>query len=97
MNRTACAHRNSLDDVLVARTSAKIALQAFADVSLAGIGLAPQKVDTTHHHARCAKAALQAMALPEGLLHGVQSAIWPTDAFNGGDRAATDLQRQHIA
>ena len=52
--------------------------------------------DRGHDHARRAEAALQTMFVPKCLLHGVQRAI-AGQAFDRGDRAAIDLNVDHLA
>ncbi len=43
------------------------------------------------------EAALQSMVLAERLLHRVQRAVGCGDAFDGDDRRALSLQREHVA
>src|SRR5439155_27060606 len=55
-----------LDDVLVARAAAEVAIEPFADLGFGGVRVVLHQVDRAHHHARRAEAALQPMALVEG-------------------------------
>src|SRR3546814_5977699 len=63
---------DGLDDVVITRAAADVALQPLADLVFLGIGVLLQKVHGGHHHARRAEAALQPVMLAEGRLHGVQ-------------------------
>src|SRR6202171_2819230 len=61
------------DDVVIAGAAADVAFQLLADGGLVELGpLAVNHVDGRHDHARRAEAALQAVVVAEGLLHGVQ-------------------------
>ena len=91
------AHLHGLDDVLVARAAAQVAVQQLADLGLAGLGVVLAQVDGAHHHARGAEAALQAVALLEGRLHRMQRAVGLRDALDGGDLGAGHLGHQHVA
>src|ERR1035438_9516275 len=59
-----------VDDVLVARAAAEIAFQTVADFFLGGARVALQQLTGSHDHAGRTKAALEAVLVPEGLLHG---------------------------
>jgi hypothetical protein len=88
---------HSLDDVLIARATAKIAFKQLANFNVAGVRMVVANVHGTHDHARRAKAALQAVALFEGGLHGVHGAVGLRHPFNGGDLCALGLRQKHIA
>src|SRR3546814_871932 len=66
---------DGLDDVVITRAAADVALQPLADLVFLGIGVLLQKVHGGHHHARRAEAALQPVMLAEGRLPGVQPAV----------------------
>ena len=76
---------HGLDDVLIARATAQIAFELLAYFGFSRLGMALTQIDRAHDHAGRAKTALQAMALFEGGLHGVQGAICGREAFDGGD------------
>ncbi len=57
--------------------------------------LAEQFLDG-HDHAGGAEAALEAVFVPEGFLHGVELAVGG-EAFDGGDAAAIGLDREQGA
>src|SRR5262249_14192829 len=85
------------DDVLVAGAAAEVALEAEPDVLVGELPTAtPDEVDRVHDHARRAEPALQAVVLPEGLLHRVQLAVLG-HALDGGDGGAVRLDGQHRA
>jgi hypothetical protein len=75
------------DDVLVAGTPAEVALDALADLVLAGVRVVLQQVDRRHDHAGRTEAALEPVHLVEGLLHRVQLAL----------RRGDPLDRRHLA
>ena len=77
------AQLNGLDDILVARAAAQIALELLANFRLARVGTSGAQIHRAHDHAGRAKAALQAVALFEGGLHGVQGAIGLGQTFDG--------------
>ena len=62
---------HGLDDVVVPGAAAQVAVDAVADLLLGRIRVLRQQVDGRHDHAWRAVAALQAVALLEGRLHGV--------------------------
>lgn len=55
------------------------------------------QIHRAQHHAWGAKTTLQPVAVLEGLLHGVQAAVWRGKALNRGDGPAIGLHGQHIA
>ncbi len=85
-----------LDDVVVARAAAQVALQALAHLGLGRARVLGEEGRQRHHHAGCAVAALQAVILAESLLDGVQLALvgHPLDR---GDRRAVRLHGEHRA
>src|SRR3954470_4310588 len=85
-----------VDDVLVAGAAAQIAGDAFANLLLGGGGVVGEKADRRHDHARRAVAALEAVLLPEAFLHRMELAVGG-EPFDGGDRAAVGLDREHRA
>jgi len=88
---------HGFDNVLVTRATAQIAFEQFANFEFAGVGVAVGNVDRAHDHARCAEAALQAMAFFECGLHGVHGAIGLGHTFNGGNFGALCLCGEHVA
>jgi hypothetical protein len=81
-------------NILVASTAADVALQPFANLGLAGVGVIFEQLVGSHNHARGAEAALQAMFLPEAFLNGMQFAF-RGQSFNRGNIAAIGLNSQH--
>src|SRR6186713_53094 len=77
---------DGLDDVDVAGAAAEVPRDGLADLELAGLAVLLQQRAGGEHHARSAEAALQAVFLPEALLHRVQLAalLRPLD---GGEAA----------
>src|SRR5207245_294697 len=67
-----------------------------ADLLLAGLWICVQQPAGGHDHARCAVAALQAVFLPEPLLHRVQLAIL-FQPLDRGERATVRLHGEHRA
>ena len=88
---------NRFDNVLVTGATAQIAFELLANFSFAGMGVALAQIDGAHDHARGAKAALQAVMIAEGLLHGMQRAVGSGQPLDGGDRLALGLNGQHGA
>src|SRR5918993_698584 len=88
------AHR--LHDVHVARAAAQVPGDGPADLVLAGVGVAVEQRPADQHHRRRAEPALQAVALPEALLDGVELAV-ARQALDGGDRPAVGLHREQRA
>src|ERR1700694_451334 len=79
-----------LDDVMIAGAAAKMAFELFAHGALVEVmALAPHHVDGRHDHAGCAKAALQAVVLAEGLLHRMQPAVGG-ETLDGRDLCAIE-------
>src|SRR5262245_36554068 len=82
------------DDVVVARTAADVALKIGANHLFAHPAATPlHDIDGSHDHAGRAEAALQAMMLAEGLLHGVQLAALG-QAFDAQDLGAIAGRRE---
>ena len=91
----ALLHR--LDDVLVTGAAANVAFEKFTDLAITGLGVVFAQVHGAEHHAWCAEAALQTVALLEGGLHGVQVTRGCGQSFDRGDARAFGLRRQEIA
>jgi hypothetical protein len=91
--------QDALDDVVVAGAAAEVALHADPDLLLGGRRVLGEQVDGLHDHARCAEAALKAVALPERLLHGVEITVGVGvgQALDRRHVAAIGLDRQHVA
>src|SRR5262245_13649614 len=65
-----------LDDVVVARATAEIPIQLFANGHLVElVSPARDDVDRGHDHAGRAETALQSVILPKCFLHGMQLAV----------------------
>ena len=64
--------QHSLNDALVAGAAADVARKDVSDLRLGRAGVLLEQSDCRHDEARCAEPALEGVALPEGLLHGVQ-------------------------
>src|SRR5713101_3640576 len=86
--------RNGLDDIVVARAAAEIAVELVPDLFFRRLGVALEELGRGHDHARRAEAALQPVLLPEGVLDGVQLAVLG-HAFDRGDLRAVGLDGQH--
>src|SRR5690242_14454922 len=96
-DRVAGRRADGADDVLVAGAAAEGALQAPPDVLVGELAVAlPDQVDRVHDHPWSAEAALQAVMLPEGLLHGVQLPAL-RDALDRGDRRSVGLDGEQRA
>src|SRR5262249_35851542 len=59
-------------DVVIAGAAAEIALQVVPDLLFRRVRVAAEHAHRSHNHARGTVATLQAVALPEALLHRVQ-------------------------
>src|SRR5215467_11060577 len=95
------AHRlggglDGLDDVHVAGTPAEVAFETPADLVFGRVRVLLQEVGSGHDEARRAVPALQAVLVPEGLLDGVQLAIFG-HAFDGREVPAVRLDGEHRA
>ena len=88
---------NGFDNVLIAGTTAKIALELFPNFCLSGFGMAGAQIHRAHDHSRRAKSTLQSMTLFESRLHGMQGAIGTGQTFNGCYICAFDLCSQDVA
>src|SRR5690554_79367 len=85
-----------LDDILIARTAAKVASDPVADFLFAGIGYFVQQSVGAHDHAGRTEPALQTVLLHEGLLYGVQLAIL-SEPLDRQDLAPFGLYGEHRA
>ena len=79
--------QHGFDDVVVAGAAAQVALEADPHLLLGGVRVLVEQVDALHDHPRRAEAALEAVALAEGLLHRVQLAVLG-QPLDRGDLAA---------
>src|SRR6266478_8396286 len=85
---------NGLDDIVVARAAAEVALELMANLVFRRLGVALNELCRRHDHARGAEPALQAVLLPEAFLDGVELAVLG-HPFDGPDLGAVGLHRQH--
>src|SRR4051812_23868602 len=86
------------NDVLVAGAAAEVALELLANgVVVQIVTLAMHDVDRGHDHAGRAEAALQAVILPERLLHRVQRRAIRRETLDGPDLVAVRHHRQRGA
>src|SRR5207248_4104622 len=85
-----------LDDVVVARAAADVALEAVADLLLGGLRVLVEQRAGGDDHPRRAEAALQAVLVPESLLDGMELAGLG-DALDGGDLPALELHGEERA
>src|SRR6195952_2827967 len=81
------AELDRLDDVVIARAAADVAVERFADLFLVGLRVVGEQLHRRHHHARRAEAALQAVAFAERRLHRMQLAALLREAFDRRDLA----------
>src|SRR5690348_6355386 len=94
---------DSRDDVLIAGAAAEISGNRIADFLFAWAGIFAKERGGGQDHARRAIAALQAVLLPESLLHGMKAAAAAIllagggEAFDGGDVRASGLSGEHGA
>ena len=76
----------------ISGTPAEIAFQTVSDLFPRWLWIVLQQLDPSHDHPRSAVSALQCVAFPEPLLHGMQFAILG-EAFNRRDARAIRLDR----
>src|SRR6476469_2161811 len=87
---------HGIDDVVVARAAAEVALEPVADFLLTGVRVLLEQVRGAHDHAGSAVAALKPVLLVERPLHGVQLAV-PRKPLDRRDLGAIGLHREHGA
>src|SRR5437667_2960350 len=87
--------RDRVENVRVARAAAQVSAQPFGDFVARRLRVLREQMDRRHDHAWRAEAALQAVAVPESLLHRMQMAV--RDAFDRRDRRAVGLHGEHRA
>src|SRR4051812_22582928 len=66
---------NGLDDVVIARAAADVAIEPVPDFVVAEARLALHQRYRRHHHPGGTEAALQSVIVAESLLHRVQGAV----------------------
>src|SRR6185437_4493680 len=91
----ALLHR--LDDVVIARATAKVTVERLADLRFGRALLLRCEPDRGHHHSGRAEAALQAVVLAEGGLHRMELAVGGGEALDRRDRGAVGLDREDVA
>src|SRR5881397_2559315 len=79
-------------DVLVAGASAQVALEALADLLVAGVRILPEQVRCRDDHPRRAVPALQRVLLVEGTLERMQATV--RQALDRGDLGTVRLYGQ---
>lgn len=87
---------NRVDDMRVAGATAEVAFQTMDDFFSGGARVCLQEMHSGHDHSRRAVAALQRMAFPKSLLHGVQFAI-AGQALDRGHFGTIGLNREERA
>src|SRR5205085_54758 len=87
---------DSFDDMLVAGAAAEIAFEAVAYLFARRAGISFEQLRGRHDHAGRAIAALQAVAFPEALLHGMKLAV-VRQAFDGRNLRPVRLHRKDRA
>src|SRR6266446_301985 len=85
-----------LDDVVVARAPAEVALELVTDQLLGRPGIALEHLVDRHDHARGAEAALEAVLLPEALLDRMELAVLG-QALDRHDVGAVRLDGEEVA
>src|SRR5665213_1756555 len=84
---------DGFDDVMIARATANIAVELFADgVLVQLVAAAAHDIERGHDHAGRAVTTLQAVMLAEGLLHRMQRAARFGETLDGGDLGALALE-----
>src|SRR6478752_986931 len=92
------AGRDRLDDVVVAGATAEIALELVANGGIVELVSFPvHHIHGGHDHPGGAIAALQAVVLAEGLLHGMQRSARLGQALDGGDVGVLELPNEYSA
>src|SRR5437667_7125475 len=82
---------DGLDDVLVAGAAADVALEPAPDLGLRQpVAVRAEELDAGHDHPRRAKAALERVVLPEGLLQWMELAV-ARETLDRRDLAAVGL------
>src|SRR5260221_6906881 len=84
------------DDVLVSGAAADLAGYRGADLLVRRVGVVVEQPARGQHHARCAEAALEAVAAGESLLHRVELAA-ALQALDGAYPAAVGHGPEHRA
>ena len=88
---------HGIDDVRIAGATAQIAAHVFADVGVVfGVSF-DDAGDRGHDLSRRAVAALEGVVIDERLLHGMQRAVRPGEAFDRRDLASLRRRRKREA
>src|SRR5213592_1979675 len=75
--------RDRVENVRVARAAAQVSAQPFGDLVARRLRVLREQMDGRHDHPGRAVATLQAVAVPESLLHRMQMTV--RDAFDRRD------------
>src|ERR1700736_266559 len=67
---------DGVDDVLIPRATADVAVDAVTDLIVGWMGIALHYLFGGHDHARSTEAALGCVLTPEGVLHGIEAAVF---------------------
>jgi len=89
------AHQSSafldgFDDILITGATTQITFQPLPDLRFVRITMVINQINGTHHHAGCAKPALQPMTGAKSLLHRVEL-ISISQTLNGSDLSTLKL------
>lgn len=91
-----CRVLDRIDDVLIARAAAQVAVKGVADFILCRLRGPHQKLVRSENHSRSAEAALQPVTFPKGFLEGVEFLPF-RQTFDGQNISAIRLHRKHRA
>ncbi len=87
---------HSLDDTLVAGTTAEVTDDSSPNLFLAHVRVFTQQVVDRENHSRRAEAALQGVMLNKGLLDSVEG-VMRSETLNGRDFCPVGIRRQDRA
>jgi hypothetical protein len=87
---------NRVDDVLIARAAAEVAVNSMADLIFRGLRIPYQQLVRSEDHPRSAKAALEPVTFPKGLLNRMEF-LSLSQPFDGQNIGAVRLDRKDRA
>lgn len=82
--------------MLIAGATAEIALEAFPNLGIGGVGTIGQKLLHSHDHSGSTEPALQSMLIPESLLNRIEL-VAGCQSLDGSDVVSISLHRKHGA